>query len=162
MIGEPASRCPECQQLYSRTHIELNASGSGFTLTLTNVPVEGCRHCMTDLMMSHYGDYSVDAVILAAINALETLAPVQEGELKYLTTHCRVCKGKIPNVPDENRATFKANAGIGRTREVLGVDYYGDAISCPKCGTRHPNLTPVIYHKIKDSIARSAALYLPK
>jgi len=153
--------CERCGGSVSQTHAVLEASGHGYTLTVTGVPVSTCRRCRTSQMISEYGELNLDAIISATVTALETLAPHNEGEQKYLTQHCRNCRTKLPDSVDPVRAHFRANAAIGTTSELVGVDYYGSAFTCPSCLLKHPHLPSPLYHKIKDSVTRAAQHYLP-
>jgi ribosomal protein L40E len=153
--------CEGCRQPFSITYIKLDGSASGYTLAVSGVPAVGCRDCGTQLMMSYSGTLGLDAIILAIINALESIAPVPAADTRGQVYHCRHCKARLPDSVDRHRAHFSASAGIGRTSEIIGIEYFGDAITCPSCATKHPHLPSTLYHKIKDSVSRAAEFYLP-
>jgi hypothetical protein len=142
--------------------IELDASGSGYTLSLTGVPAASCRHCRTTLTISETGEMGLDSLIVATVEALETLAPIAQGELRFLSMHCRKCMSALPKKPDKDRGRFRANAYLGTTGTLLGVEYYGQSFTCPKCMVKHPHLPSPLYHKVKDSLTRAARNYLPR
>jgi hypothetical protein len=139
--------------------VELNASGSGYTLTLTGVPVYSCRRCRTSLMIDEFGELGLDSIVVATVNALETLGPEAQGEPRYLSFHCRSCRATLPKVDDPVRSHFRSNAVLGTTGKLIGVDFYGAAFSCPRCHTTHPHLPSPLYHKIKDAVTRAARFY---
>ena len=111
-------------------------------------------------LIDEYGTYGIDSIIMATVSALEILAGEPQGELKYLSYRCRKCKSTLPETVDPTRANFRANAKLGTTGKIIGIDFFGAAFTCPKCHTKHPHLPSPLYHKIKDSITRAATFYL--
>ena len=152
--------CPDCGSVMAESVVELEASGSGYALTLTGVPVASCRHCRTLLTIDEYGQAGLDSLIIATGEALETLAPIAQGELKYLSMHCRKCGAVLSKKLDTDRGRFRASTQLGTTGLLIGVEYYGSSLTCPKCGIRHPHLPSPLYHSVRDSLTRAVSHYL--
>jgi len=154
--------CKNCGRSLSQSQVSLDASGSGFTLIVTGIPVFSCLTCGSPLVADEIGEACPDAIVLAVVNALESLAVENRSDPLQTSLHCRVCKTRLPHKSTGARANFRANFPLYPGGALIGVEYYGEAIACPRCGVNHPCLSPLLYHQIRDSIMRALAFYLPK
>lgn len=143
------------------TRVVLDASGPGFRLTLSGIPVYSCVQCLTSLRLDEHVGPSLTDIAAAAMSGLETVSPIARGEPKDLTFHCRECNTRMPDKADETRAHFMVNAPLRLGGHLVGIEYYGDAVTCPSCKVRHPWLPAILYHNVLDSVTRAASHYLP-
>ncbi len=141
-----------------QARISIDASGTGFALSISGIPVYACDECRSSLQFADYGE-TVDAVITAVISVLDRLAPTGYGSPTHTPRQCNRCRENLPREMDGSRAHFADSIPLGPGGVMIGVKYFGNALTCPHCGTRHPYVTPVTFHEIADSIRRAATLY---
>ena len=151
--------CMHCGQQMRKASISVDASGSGFSLTVTGVPAYACDNCATPLRLAD-GVNSVREITTAIISALDTLTPIGTGFPMHGSRQCRECKAVLPNQIDKIRAHFKANAKMEPGKEIIGIIFYGDALTCPRCARKHPYLISSVYHQISDAIRRATTYYV--
>ena len=154
--------CGRCGGRLLETRIVLDASGPGFRMTISGVPVYSCVQCLTPLRLDEHVGPGVQDIAAAAMSGLEQVAPIGRGEPKNLSFHCRECNTKLADTADETRAHFLVNAPLKPGGQVIGIEYYGDAVTCPRCAIRHPWLGAVLYHQVLDSVTLAASHYLPR
>lgn len=152
--------CKKCKKAMRLNKIELDASGAGYTLMLSGIPVHCCDNCHTSPKLEESEGIGVDEIVSATMSALETLSASAWGQAPGVSFQCLKCRAKLPDVPDADRAYFKANAPMGSRKDILGVMYHGDSLTCGKCSKKHTTLPPALYHKIRAEIAESISHYL--
>ncbi len=152
--------CPNCGREMRRSNVQLDASASGFTLVLSGVPVTGCSHCATPLQMGETPGTTLDDLVAAAMDALESLAGKGMGEPRGIAMHCRQCGTQLPARVDNSRARFAAGAPLGPGMPTIGVEYLGPSVSCTRCYTKHPYMPATFYHQMRDAISRSIRFYV--
>jgi len=151
--------CTGCGQTMKKTSVSLNASGDGYSLTVSGVPVYSCHNCGTSLSLADSTN-TVRELVTTIIHALDTLAPIGYDNTMGSPRQCRHCRALLPKERDRSRAHFTASARLEPGREVIGVEYYGDALTCPDCGRRHPCVNSAVCHKISTEIQRAASYYV--
>jgi hypothetical protein len=140
-----------------RATVSLQGSGTGFSLTISGIPVYACDGCGTSLVF--YDDWrTVDEIVTAVIDALDSLAPAAFGS-PHTSRQCAKCKTNLPREIDKRKARFTANARMQPTGELIGVVFQGDSLTCPTCARRYPCITPATYHEIAQTVRRAASLY---
>ncbi len=137
----------------------IDASGPGFALTISGVPVFACDECRTSLHLHETGP-GVNDIIAAVMDALDKLGANSLGTPMHVPNQCRKCKTTLPREIDKSRAHFAMSSPMGPGGAIIGIQYYGNALTCPKCGQKHPHLSPVVYHNITDSIYKASAIYM--
>ena len=151
--------CPSCGHRMRQSRISIDASGPGFTVTITGIQVFACDTCRTSLRLIETGP-GVHDIATTVMNALDRFTPIGLGSPMTTPCQCRKCKSEMSIQIDEARGYFKGNAPLKPGDVTIGVIYHGDAITCPSCGERHPHLPATTYHELANSIERAASIYL--
>jgi len=158
-MNEFAPMCTGCGQKMRKSSTSLSASGSSYSLAVSGVPVYSCDNCSSSLVLAD-GHNTVTELTTTIINALDTLAPIGFNVPMGSPRQCRYCRADLPKEIDPNKAHFTASARLEPSGEVIGVEYYGDALSCPKCGRKHPFITGGTCHEIAREIQLAASHYI--
>jgi len=139
--------------------ISLDASGPGFTVTISGIQVFGCDTCRTSLKFLDVGPDAHD-IATAVMNALDKLTPIGLGSPMYAACQCRRCKNEMQIEVDSTRSYFNGNTPLRPGDVTIGVMYHGNSITCPSCGQKHPYLPATTYQALADAINRAATPYL--
>jgi len=151
--------CSRCGLGLRRATVSLQGSGTGFSLTVSGIPVYACDGCGTSLVF--YEEWrTVDEIVTAVIEALDSLAPGSFGSPLHSSRQCVKCKANLPREIDKRKARFTASARMQPDGNLIGIQYQGDSLTCPTCARRYPYITPVTYHEIAQTIRRAASFYL--
>ncbi len=111
------------------------------------------------MMIAEFDGITLFDIITSAMNALEAFAPEFMGEPDGISPHCRTCRTRLSGKADMPRSHFRSNAPFKSREGTLGVDFFGDSVTCPKCFLKHTWMPGTLYHKIKASVTRAANVY---
>jgi len=150
--------CSRCNSQLQQSMVELDASGHGYSLRITGVPVFSCEHCGYNLIINE-NIAGVNDIVAAAMSALDNLGPISLGTPRATPSHCRSCRAQLPSEIDSVPGTFISNHRIGSTSYTIGVSFRGESLTCQSCGKKHPHLPSVLYHEVSRSITRAASHY---
>jgi hypothetical protein len=159
-VSERLAICPKCGRRVKRNLVRIEASGAGYSLGVSGIPVFYCHKCDPSYLIPESGGPGLQDIITGVLTALESVSPRRMGGPGYPSLHCRKCGTRLPDATDRVKGHFRERAAIGPGSELIGVDYLGGAITCPRCGLKHPHLPATLYHQIRDSLTTAAQFYV--